>query len=162
MRAISRPCCSNLVALGVLLLSAEILQAQVLGFSAATIQPSPGVSIQESGTLRVPVTVRIRRGYHINSDQPQEDHLIPTRLMWNDMPFSVDSIEYPSAEEVQYPFSSKPMSVFSSLIEIMTTLQVQDLPDGPNELTGSFRFQACNDKACLPPRTIPVVVPLIQ
>lgn len=137
------------------------LPAQQLGFSAATIEPSPGIQITGSGPLRVPITVRIRRGYHINSDKPNDPYLIPTHLSWpNVVPLRVESVIYPPAEEVKYDFSDKPLSVYSSRVEIMTTFLVESVPADMGELRGSFRFQACNDKACLPPKTLPVRVPV--
>lgn len=137
------------------------LSAQQLGFSAATIEPSPGIRITGPGPLRVPITVRIRRGYHINSDKPNDPYLIPTHLSWPDvLPLRVESVAYPPAEEVKYDFSDKPLSVYSSRVEIVTTFHVESVPADPGELRGSFRFQACNDKACLPPKTLPVRVPV--
>lgn len=136
------------------------LSAQQLGFSAATIEPSPGIQIAGTGPLRVPITVRIRRGYHINSDKPNDPYLIPTSLAWPDVPLRVDSVAYPPPEEVKYDFSNKPLSVYSSRVEIVTTFHVQSVPAEMGELRGSFRFQACNDKACLPPQTLPVRVPV--
>ncbi len=136
------------------------LSAQQLGFSAATIEPSPGIRIAGTGPLRVPITVRIRRGYHINSDKPNDPYLIPTSLAWPNVPLRVDSVAYPPPEEVKYDFSDKPLSVYSSRVEIVTTFHVESVLADTGELRGSFRFQACNEKACLPPKTLPVSVPV--
>ena len=159
MRSKSRP--FSRAAFGALgLLLATAAAALQIGFSAASIEPSPGIAIEEAGPLRVPVAVRIRRGYHVNSDRPNEPYLIPTSLTWDSPPFPVHSVDYPPAEQVRYDFSDEPLSVFSSRIEIVTTFRVESVPDGIDELRGQFRFQACNDRACLPPRTIPVTVPV--
>ena len=161
----SRISCSTIAParLATILLSlSSVALAQQFRFSAASIEPHSGVSITEAGEVQVPVAVRVRRGYHINSNQPNEPYLIPTSLTWDDSPFAVESVEYPPAEEVRYDFSDEPLSVYSSRIEIVTTFRVVSLPDDLRELRGAFRFQACNDKACLPPRTIPVTVPVRQ
>ncbi|MDE0621241.1 MAG: protein-disulfide reductase DsbD family protein [Bryobacterales bacterium] len=141
-------------------LLAAPLPAQQLGFTAATIEPSPGIRITDTGPLRVPIAVRIRRGYHINSDKPNDPYLIPTSLDWPGVPLRIDSVAYPPPEEVKYDFSDKPLSVYSSRVEIVTTFHVESVPADTRELRGSFRFQACNDKACLPPKTLPVRVPV--
>ncbi len=112
------------------------------------------------GPLRVPVAVRVRRGYHINSDQPKEEYLIPTRLAWADAPFPIQSVTYPEAEELRTSFSELPLAVFSDRFEIVTVFQVEAMPAGRKELRGSLKFQACNDSSCLPPTTIPVSVPI--
>ena len=136
------------------------VSAQQLGFFAASIEPSPGVRITGAGPLEVPITVRVRRGYHINSNRPNDPYLIPTSLAWPNVPFRTTSVTFPPAEEVKYDFSDKPLSVYSSIVEIVTTFHVESVPEGVDELRGSFRFQACNDKACLPPKTLPVTVPV--
>ena len=162
MRPRSRTC-SRLPAVAALLaLPWAVAPAQQFGFSAASVEPSPGVRISEPGSVQVAVGIRIRRGYHINSNRPNEPYLIPTSLSWNQPPFRVVSIEYPPAEEVRYDFSEEPLSVYSSRIEIVTTFLVEGAPESLSELRGSFRFQACNDNSCLPPKTIPVTVPVRQ
>lgn len=163
MRTRSRRCSSVLVALALAGMTGSLggpVLSQTSGFSAASIEPNPGVSVADPGPVRVPVSIRIRRGYHINSDRPNDPYLIPTALAWDSAPFRVESIAYPPAEEVSYDYSDKPLSVYSSRIEIVTTFEVESVPEGLREIRGSFRFQACNDKVCLPPKTIPVTVPV--
>lgn len=160
MRPRSSPSCSPVTLGALFALLAATAPAQQFGFSAASIEPSGGVRIAEPGPLQVPVAVRIRRGYHINSNQPNEPYLIPTSLSWDRPPFPVESVEYPPSEEVRYDFSDEPLSVYSSRVEIVTTFLVESAPEGLSELRGTFRFQACNDKSCLPPKTIPVTIPV--
>ena len=74
----------------------------------------------------------------------------------------MESVEFPPAEEVRYDYSDAPLSVYSSRIRIVTTFAAETLPSELRELRGTLRFQACNDRACLPPRTIPVTVPVRQ
>jgi hypothetical protein len=123
--------------------------------------PPPAVRVKAGDELSVPLKVVIRPGYHINSNTPAEDYLIPTRLSWNDAGLKVQSIDYPQAETVNYEFSEKPLSVFSGSITLRSTFTVPEpVPSGLKELTGKLRYQACNDKACLPPVTVDVTVPV--
>ena len=146
--------------MALLLWAAPESATQQFRFLAASIEPSPGVRIDKPGQVRVPVGIRIRRGYHINSNTPNERYLIPTSLTWDTPPFEVKSVEYPAAEEVRYDFSEEPLSVYSSRIEIVTTFRVESVPAELAELSARFRFQACDDRSCLPPRTIPVKIPV--
>ena len=132
------------------------------GLRAATVVPSPPVTLESGKTVVVPLTVQIRGGYHINSDQPAEDYLIPTRLTWTAAPLHVKDVKYPEAEQVTYDFSDRPLSVYSGKIVIRTTFEVpRQLPASLTELTGKLRYQACNDKACLPPKTVAVSIPVL-
>lgn len=162
MKPRSRASCSAAASVALVALLASAAPAQQFGFAAASIEPSRGVRIAEPGSVKVPVGVRIRRGYHINSNRPNEPYLIPTSLTWDQTSIRVVSVDYPPAEEVRYDFSEEPLSVYSSRIEIVTTFEVEGASEGLTELRGRFRFQACNDKACLPPKTIPVAVPVRQ
>ena len=133
---------------------------QFAGFSAASIEPAPAVALTPGAAVEVPVSVRIRKGYHINSNQPLEDYLIPTKLSWDAAPLVVVSIDYPQAEEIRPSFSAKPLAVYSSRIVIRTRFQAPAAETGLSELRGKFRFQACDDKSCLPPQTIDFSTPV--
>ncbi len=167
MKARSRNCCDftglaeKLTAwgCGLSLIAASGL-GQFIGFSAAFIEPGPSVTLTPGATVDVPISVRIRKGYHINSNRPLEDYLIPTKLSWNAAPLVVASIDYPQAEEIRPSFSAKSLSVYSSRIVIRTRFQAPAAENDLSELKGKFRFQACNDKSCLPPKTIDVSVPV--
>ena len=134
---------------------------QFRGVQAASVLPPTAVQLKAGGELSIPLKVVIRPGYHINSDTPAEDYLIPTRLTWNDAGLEVKSIDYPEPEIVKYEFSEKPLSVFSNSITLRSTLVVPDpVPAGLTELTGKLRYQACTEKACLAPVTLDVSVPV--
>ncbi|HZT38551.1 MAG TPA: protein-disulfide reductase DsbD domain-containing protein [Bryobacteraceae bacterium] len=103
------------------------------------------------------VRVQLKEGYHVNSNTPSEDYLIPLRLVWNAAPLEVVSIEYPAPKLEKYQFSAAPLSVFSGSFDIATKFKVPgNAPHGPAILTGKLRYQACTDRMCLPPRTVEV------
>ncbi len=167
MRPKSSDCCDfarvprGAIAVGFgLAFAATIAFGQFKGFSAATIEPSSGVELLPGSIVEVPVAIRIRKGYHINSNQPLESYLIPTKLSWDVEPLSLASVTYPEAEQVSYSFSEKPLSVYSSRVVIQSSFQVPDSAVDMTELKGKFRFQACNDKSCLAPKTIDVSIPI--
>ena len=107
--------------------------------------------------------MRIRPGYHVNSNRPSEDYLIPTKLTWDAAPITLRSVNYPDAESVTYSFSEKPLSVYSGKIRVISTFKAPESPGADfKTLTGKLRYQACNDKACFPPKTIGVKVPVLR
>ena len=151
-----------MVLVSVLTAGLAAAQSSYQGLRAATVMPSEPVTLKPGRVLVVPVTVMIRGGYHINSDQPADEYLIPTRLTWSTAGVEVKGIEYPEAEQVTYDFSPKALSVYSGRIVIRTTFKApQEMPSSPKELTGKLRYQACNSKACLPPKTVDVAVPVL-
>lgn len=152
--------CSRLLALALVLAAGA--PAQFRGFQAASIVPPAPLELRAGEEVELPLTVRIRRGYHINSDNPAEEYLIPTRVTWNAAPLEVMSVEYPEAEIVIYEFSDEPLLVYSGDIVIRTRFKVPSKPpSGLSEIAGSLRYQACNDKACLAPATAEFKAPVI-
>jgi DsbC/DsbD-like thiol-disulfide interchange protein len=141
-------------------LGALAAAAQFRGFQAATVAPPAPVQIKAGQEARVPILVRIRPGYHINSNKPAEDYLIPTQIAWDSAPLEVVRVEYPEAEVVTYDFSEKPLSVYSGEIEIVTVLRAPANAKPGDTLSGRLRYQACNDKACLAPASTEISVPL--
>jgi hypothetical protein len=133
------------------------------GRQTASVVPPLPVKLEPGKEVVIPIQVRIRSGYHINSDKPAEQYLIPTRLTWNAPTLKLKDVIYPEAEIVNYAFSEEPLSVFSDTITIKSAFQVPpNVPSSLTELPGQLRYQACNDKACLPPATLDITVPVAR
>ncbi len=131
------------------------------GFHAASVLPSRTVTLEPGQQVVVPVAVQIRSGFHVNSDRPADVYLIPTKLTWDNEVLELQDIEYPPAELVEYKHSDKPLSVYSGKFVIRSSFGVPaQIPDDLTELTGKLRYQACNDKACFPPKSLRVRIPV--
>ncbi len=135
-----------------LLLTALAADAQLFrGFQAASVLPPEPVKLRAGAEIEIPLVVRIRPGYHINSDQPREEYLIPTAATWEAPALKLERVKFPEAEVVQYSFSDEPLSVFSGEIVITSVFRVPEKVPALSSIRGSLRYQACNDKACLAP-----------
>lgn len=111
-------------------------------------------------TVEVKIAVQLRDGYHVNSNSPNDDYLIPLRLRWDQSgPLKAVEVIYPTPELRKYNFSSKPLSVFTGDFSILTRFKAADAPLGPGALVGRLRYQACDEESCLPPRTLEVRLP---
>jgi hypothetical protein len=114
-----------------------------------------GASVQ----AKIPVTVM--SGYHVNSNKPNEEYLIPLKLTWT-APGALEggTVEYPKPQQEKYDFSAQPLSVYTGNFDLVASFKVAaNAPAGPGVAAGKLRFQACSDKACYPPKTIDVNVP---
>jgi hypothetical protein len=115
------------------------------------------VRARRNETASVKVRLMLKDGYHVNSNQPAEDYLIPLRLTWAAEPLQAENVAYPKPSMEKYSFSEKPLSVYSGSFEIVTRFRVPPTaPGGPALGTGKLRYQACNDRMCLPPKTVEV------
>jgi thiol:disulfide interchange protein DsbD len=108
-------------------------------------QPGPGAS----GTLVV--TIEVSDGWHVNSNSPLEDYLIPTAVRLQLPPgWSAEAPVYPAHREARFAFSDHPVAVFEGRFEITVVVgRGRDAPDGP--IRGVLEAQACNDRVCLAP-----------
>ena len=102
---------------------------------------------------------RVASGFHINSNAPTEDYLIPTALKL-DVPTDliVGRIAYPAGEETSFAFApDEKLSVYSGDFEV--TVKVRALSTvipGKYEFRGQLKYQACDNAACYPPKQTPV------
>lgn len=145
-----------------LLLVALRSQAQLAsGAHVVAVETPQNVKVKPGAGVEVPLRLIIRGGYHINSNAPAEDYLIPTALTWESSALTPKGVTFPKAESVKYEFAEKPLLVFSSLVTVVARFSVAaDAARGPLTLSGKLRYQACTDKMCLAPRTLAVSVPV--
>jgi len=109
--------------------------------------------------LRAAVVAEILPGYHINDHHPTLDYLIPTEVKLEpSKQVTVKDITYPKGEPKKFAFSDAPLSVYEGTVQVDVALQLErkTLP-GDYEVKGQLAYQACNDHACLPPTSAPLL-----
>ena len=157
-----RACCRTLAVALLLVLAGPAAAQSFGGFQAASIAPPALITISPGQDVSVPLTIRIRPGYHINSHKPAEEYLIATKLTWEENPLQLKAVDYPEAETVQYSFSTKLLLVYSGNITINSTFSApKKMLSELHELTATLLYQACNDKSCFRPQKIRVKVPTV-
>ena len=125
-----------------------------------TATPPQKVTAGRNATVEARVSVHVRSGYHANSNTPNEDYLIPLRLRWESGPLAAVDVVYPKPEEKSYPFSTKPVSVFTGAFDVVTRFKVDgSAPAGPGVLVGKLRYQACSEDTCYRPATLEIRLP---
>ena len=123
-------------------------------------------SVPQGGEFRVAVLAEIAPGYHINASKPLQEYLIPTQLRAQP-PAGMRVLEaaYPKANLKEFAFSDEKMAVYDGTIVLGLRVATSPrIPRGEVALPLELRYQACNDKLCLPPTTLPlqVNVPLVS
>lgn len=92
--------------------------------------------------------------WHINSNKPNEDYLIPTDVTLNsENGFLISQKIFPKAKEIKFDFSDVPVSVYEGEIEIPVIIKVpENLVEGEYSFELVLNYQACNNQTCLPPK----------
>src|SRR5437016_4107795 len=120
------------------------LLAQSSGVLA--VAPLERVAAKRGATFTGKLSAELRPGFHVNSNTPSDEYLIPLRLTWTNGPLQVEQVIYPKPQLEKYDFSTKPVSVFSGTFEILTKFKVApSAPPGITTVPGKLRYQACNN-----------------
>jgi hypothetical protein len=121
--------------------------------------PTPRVSVAGAATVPVHLQFAIDPEMHINSNRPKTENLIATKLVLN-LPtdLSVVKTVYPEGKDFAFAFDpSEKLNVYSG--EFPITLQVRPAHGasaGTFKVHGDLQYQACNDRACFPPKKLPI------
>jgi hypothetical protein len=160
-----------------------LLFSMVLTAAAAWAQ-APGEVVKAKVTMATPearpdsvvkaaVVVDVLPGYHINDHHPTLDYLIPTEIKVEQSQYvMVKDITYPKGEMRKFAFSDGLLSVYEGTFQVDVALQLgikpppgvdaklqreHKVPPGDYVIRGQFAYQACNDHACLPPASVPLL-----
>lgn len=142
-----------------------LLAASVAAQAPGTVQPS--VELAPVGNLRmkpgesrkVELDFRVKATFHINSNKPHSNLLIPTTLTLEaGKPLQIAAIQYPAGEDQNFPFSpNEKLSVYSGDFTIYVSLKAPTVAKGSSfHVNGELYFQACDKNACYPPKKTPV------
>jgi hypothetical protein len=147
-------------ALTTLVSVARISSAQTPGKAPTlAMAPVPLTTAQRAAQTMVNLNFRVPAGYHINSNTPKSEFLIPTALKM-DLPTDIilGKIEYPAGEDRSFPFSpDEKLSVYSGEFTIALGVHpLHSVVPGKYVMHGVLRYQACDNAACYPPKNLPV------
>jgi hypothetical protein len=126
---------------------------------SVTVAEVPLTTAMRGKETTLTLHFRVGAGFHINSNKPTEEYLIPTELKL-DVPTDivVGKIGYPAGESMSFAFApDEKLSVYSGFFDITVGVRplISVLP-GKYEFRGRLRYQACDNASCYPPKTVPV------
>lgn len=147
-------------------LTAAVVASVYLAATPVAGQPGPGsakkatlevladrTAYEAGTTARLAAVVEIERGWHVNSNTPTLDWLIPTELTF-EVPegFAAPVPEYPAHEMRKFGFLDEPIAVYEGRVTVRAELVVPaDAAGGALEIPAKLHYQACNHESCLPP-----------
>lgn len=109
--------------------------------------------LQPGQSQAIALVIKIKGPYHINSETPAEDFLVPTSISFADTEgVRYTSTEFPPAETRDLSFSDMPLEVYEGTFTVFCTLTLDAAyAEKDVNVSGSIQYQACDDNACLPP-----------
>jgi hypothetical protein len=147
-------------------IAASLNQAQTGTLNRSVSKPAVMYLFPEQVTLTAgkpsPVALhfRITQGLHINSHTPREDYLIPTTFSIPDgAGVRLESASYPAGAEFSLAVDPQTkLSVYTGEFTIQARLVAEP---GNHLVEAKLRYQACDNAACMPPKTITVPIDVI-
>jgi hypothetical protein len=123
--------------------------------------PAAPARAKIGGTVEVSVPLSLQEGYHVNSNHPSDEYLIPLKLTWSKGALEPAETVYPKPTLHKVQSEPKPLSVYSGNFELIAKFNVPATAvTGPVGMNGKLKYQACNDKMCLAPKDLDVNVQL--
>ncbi|MBU0474588.1 MAG: protein-disulfide reductase DsbD [Bacteroidetes bacterium] len=111
--------------------------------------------VQPNSEIKIAIELNILEQYHINSNKPKDEFLIPTELIIKSKNVSIVSITYPKAKDVSFSFSDELVSVYEGKEFIGAVLKISDSVNvGIMEIPIEISYQACNDASCMAPTSV--------
>ena len=144
-----------------LLLSATVAQAQLRRIPADVAPVLEADGVHAGDVIRGALTVSLPPGFHVQSNKPRDPSLIATELTI-DAPdgVSVKEVVFPTPGNLKLQGADQPLAVFAERFAIGVQFALAPgISQGPIKVPARLRYQACNDKACFPPKTVEISVP---
>jgi DsbC/DsbD-like thiol-disulfide interchange protein len=118
------------------------------------------VTVPAGKATTVMLHFRIAPGLHINSHTPSEDELIPTTLSIPDgSGVRLEGAIYPPGTDFTLPLDPKTkLSVYTG--EFIIQARIVATP-GDHLVEARLRYQACDNHACMPPRTMTAAIDVL-
>ncbi|MCX6632248.1 MAG: protein-disulfide reductase DsbD N-terminal domain-containing protein [Candidatus Solibacter sp.] len=127
------------------------------------LQNPPAVPVKAGARFNVKLLAAVQEGWHLYSLKPMAEGPIPTRIwLAEGQPFSLaGAVLAPDPQVMQDASFGMEVELYEG--EAVFTLPVRVVPAaalGAQKLVVSASYQTCNNKLCLPPKTVKLEVPV--
>jgi uncharacterized protein YyaL (SSP411 family) len=110
------------------------------------------------GTCRVAMILKIQDRWHINANPARPDFVIPTTVaLKSEQGARLKDLQFPPGKNLKMQGFDEPLSVYEKSVTIYGTLEAASTAKpGVDKAEFQIRFQACDDKHCLAPKSIKI------
>ena len=117
---------------------------------------SEAIEVSAGKPQTVDLRFRVDPGFHINSHKPVDELMIPTSLKLEpNARFTVLDLQFPPGAPFRLGAGvGELLDVYQG--EFRVALRLGSMPVGETTVNATLRYQACDNAACFPPRSLPV------
>jgi hypothetical protein len=153
------------------LLAAMLMLAGVVSFASGpadslipkaptvTAAPAAPVTLVPGKPAKVDLAFRVETGFHINSNTPRSDLLLPTVLRFQPPAnMALSKVSYPPGQDLSFAFlPGEKLNVYTGDFIVAATVTAgPSLAPGSYRVPGTLRYQACDNRQCYAPKEIPI------
>ena len=126
---------------------------------------APDVRVAAGGTAEARVIVRIRPGFHVQANPAAEEFLVPLTVALSERPpVRVGLPVYPAGRPHRLRGATGHLLTYEGTVTLRVPLHANAdggrVRDEVVILSGSLRYQACDDRICLRPSEVPIRMPV--
>ena len=118
--------------------------------------------VYPGSSFELAVVVDVAPGWHINSNNPLDEFLVPSDLVFDEKEgITYGEVIYPEPILQKFSFSESELSTYEGkfVFGVKATL-APDFPVGDTVISSRLIYQACDDQSCLPPAEISIEIPV--
>jgi hypothetical protein len=148
---------------GLLLLTAWAAAQDDVGLGpkgpVVKLVPATTVTVIQGKSGTTSLAFNIAGGYHINSNHPKSEYLIPTALRVDaTTDIVIGKVTYPEGKDMSFAFSpDEKLNVYAREFTVGVLVRpLQSVTPGKYVIRGTLKYQACDNTACYPPKNLPV------
>lgn len=113
------------------------------------------LQVQQGKEIKVILNAKIDNTWHINSNKPNDEFLIPSVVTIKGNGIKLTGVKYPKAHDITLSFSDTPVSVYEGDVKFEITITAdKSAAPGKQNVEVKLNYQACNDQSCLPPNSV--------
>ena len=124
-----------------------------------TVGQPQTIAGKRNAAVQTKIPVSILEGFHVNSNAPKDEFLIPLKVTWTSLgALEAPQVVFPKPETIDV--AGNPTLVFTGKIDLIASFKISaKAPAGPGIAAGKLLYQACNNKACFKPANIEFNIP---
>jgi hypothetical protein len=150
-----------LLACAFLLFYARVWAQDELGPQGPAVKmaPAPLVTAVQGKPATVPLSFRVASGFHINSNRPKSEFLIPTVLKVEaTTDIVIGKTTYPDGQDLSFAFApDEKLNVYTGDFNLDVLVRpLRSVQPGKYMVRGTLKYQACDNSACYPPKQLPL------
>jgi thiol:disulfide interchange protein DsbD len=139
-------------------LSAAPASAHAL--EVVSVLPIPAMELAAGAQTHISIHLMVKPGYHVQANPVENPSLIPITLRIDPVEsIFVGAPVYPRAKRLRLAGDDQDLVVYDGAFVIVLPVNAAPGAAGASfTLKGSLRYQACDDRHCLFPVTLPVAI----